>query len=76
MMKLENIEALIDGDGQVTLGNMRPVGCVAVANEESETLAMLKRRPGESLTELLERLDHAIERAFEYDEYLDEINEP
>jgi hypothetical protein len=37
---------------------------------------MLRRRPGESLTALLERLDHAIERAVEYDEYLDEINEP
>ena len=74
--KLKNIEALVDGDGQVTLGYMGPVGCVAVANEESNTLAMLRRRPGESLTELLERLDHAIERAIEYDEYVDEVNEP
>ena len=75
-MKLKNIEALVDGDGQVTLGYMGAVGCVAVANEESNTLAMLRRRPGESLTELLERLDHAIERAIEYDEYVDEVNEP
>lgn len=75
-MKLENIEALIDSDGQITLGQMRPVGCVAVANDESNTLAMLKRRPGESFTELLERLDAAIERALEYGEYIDEVNQP
>jgi hypothetical protein len=53
---------------------MSPVGCVAIANDESNTLTMLKRRPGESFTALLERLDHAIERAVEYDEYLDEMN--
>ena len=75
-MKLDNIEALIDSDGQVTLGHMRPVGCVAVANDESNALAMLRRRPGESLTALLERLDQAIKRAVEHDEYLDEVNEP
>ena len=75
-MKLENIEALIDSDGQVTLGYMRPVGCVAVASDESNALAMLRRRPGESLTTLLERLDQAIENALEYDEYIDEVNKP
>jgi len=74
-MKLDNIETLIDSDGQITLGQMRPVGCVAVANNEWSTLAMLKRRPGESFTALLERLDQAIERAVEHDEYLDEVNE-
>ena len=63
-MKLENIEALIDSDGQITLGQMWPVGCVAVANGGSNTLAMLKRRPGESFIALLERLDAAIEYAF------------
>jgi len=35
---------------------------------------MLMRRPGESLTALLERLNHAIERVVEHEEYLDEIN--
>ena len=53
---------------------MSPVGCVTIANDESNTLTMLKRRPGESFRALLERLDHAIERAVEYDEYLDEMN--
>lgn len=75
-MKLENIEWLIENDGQITLGRMRPVkGCVAIANDEENTLAMLKRHPEESFTDLLERLDAAIEGALEYDEYIDEVNE-
>jgi hypothetical protein len=75
-MKLENIESLIECDGQITVGHMRPVGCVAVANDESNSLAMLRRRPGESFMALLERLDYAIERALEYEEFTDEINQP
>ena len=55
---------------------MRPGGCVAVANDESNSLAMLRRRPGESFMALLERLDHAVERALEYEEFTDEINQP
>ena len=73
-MKLENIESLIECEGQITVGHMRPVGCVAIANDEGNTLAMLKQRPGESVTALLERLDHAIERAIEHEEFADEIN--
>ena len=69
------MEALIDNDGQITLGHIRPVGCIAVANDESNTLAMLKRRPGETLNDLLLRLDQAIEHAVEHEEYLDEVNE-
>ena len=73
-MELPNIESLIECDGQITVGHMRPVGCVAIANDESNTLAMLKQRQGESLMALLERLDHAIERAIENEEFADEIN--
>ncbi|MCB1695174.1 MAG: hypothetical protein KDI34_03020 [Halioglobus sp.] len=73
-MKLSYIEDLIDDHGQITLGYMSPVGCVAIANDESNSLAMLKQRPGESLQQLLERLDCAIASAVEDGEYLDEIN--
>ena len=54
LMKLSYIEDLIDDHGQITLGYMSPVGCVAIANDESNSLAMLKQRPGESLQQLLE----------------------
>jgi hypothetical protein len=73
-MKLSNIEGLIECDGQINVGYINPVGCVAVANDEHNTLAMLKRRPEESFMDLLKRLDHAIECAIEHEEYIDEIN--
>jgi len=72
-MKLENIEFLIDGNGEVTLGRCGPVRCAATASDD-ECLAMLARRPGESLLELLQRLDSAIEDAYENNIFADEIN--
>ena len=46
--------------GQITLGNVRPVGCVAVAHDGRQTVSMLLRREGETVTQLLTRLDLAI----------------
>ena len=61
--------------GGITIGTIRPVKeCVAVAHEGKITLAMLKRRKGESLAELLTRLDHAIGLAHTEDSFTDEIN--
>ncbi len=74
MHLLPNIEALIEYDGQITLGNLDPVGCVAIANDDHNTLAMLKRKPGESVNDLLARLDAAIEQAVEHETFIDEIN--
>lgn len=73
-MKLPNIESFIDCDGQINVGYIHPVGCVAVANDEHQTLAMLKRQPKESFESLMKRLDKAIERAVDHEEYIDEIN--
>lgn len=73
---LPNIESLIDEDGQITVGMLDPVGCVAIANDEHNAMAMLRRRYGESLADLLLRLDAAIEKAIEEDVYTDEINPP
>jgi hypothetical protein len=61
-------------DGQITLGQMEPVGCVAIANDGSNTLAMLVRNDGETLAQLLARLDQAIARAIEDDIFTDQIN--
>ena len=62
-MDLPNTEALIEYDGQINIGNMPSVGYRAVASDENNTLAMLKRRPDDSFMELLSRLDQAIEQA-------------
>jgi hypothetical protein len=72
---LPHIATLI-ADGEITVGILNPVGCVAVATDGHNTLAMLKRRPGETLTQLLTRLDQAIERAWTEEIYTDEINPP
>jgi len=73
-MKLDNIDYLISGSGDVTLGRVGPVRCAAVACEGTNPLAMLVRRDGESLAALLKRLDAAIAAAWEDEVFIDEIN--
>jgi hypothetical protein len=73
---LANIESLIDGNGDITVGVVGPVRCGATAADEDQCLAMLVRRPGESLMDLLQRLDAAIGDAYENNVYIDEINTP
>lgn len=71
---LPNVATLIETEGQITLGQLYPVGCVAIANDDHNCLAMLQRRDGETLYELLTRLDAAIARALRDGEFTDEIN--
>lgn len=72
---LPNIAELINY-GEITIGNLRPVGCVATAVDEDCTYAMLVRRHGETLGQLLTRLDHAIHEASTEQIFTDEINPP
>ena len=69
-----NIDELIDNGGNVSIGDIPPVPCAAVAADESIMLAALLRREGESLVDLLGRLDDAIGKAFNEEIYTDEIN--
>lgn len=73
---LPNIAELIDRDGQISIGGIGPIKCAAVANDEDQCYAMLQRRPGETLQQLLERLDAAIDTAITTEEMIDEINAP
>lgn len=73
---LAHIESLIDGQGDITIGRVGPIRCVAAAADEDQCLAMLQRRPGESLLDLLQRLDAAIEQAYENGTCIDEVNAP
>jgi hypothetical protein len=61
-------------DGQITIGVVHPVGCVAAASDGHNAMAMLRRRKGESLLQLLTRLDQAIAKAYDEDVFTDEIN--
>ena len=63
-------------DGEITVGVLRPVGCIATASDGHNCLAMLVRRKGETLVQLLTRLDLAIAKAYTEDIFTDEINPP
>ena len=74
---LPNIEQLVmDGDGQITIGALYPIPCAAIANDGHNSLAMLVRRNGETLAQLLSRLDAAIAKAYDTGEFADEVNVP
>jgi hypothetical protein len=73
-VKLDNIDYLIKGRGEVTLGRIGPVSCAAVAARGDQPLAMLVRRKNESLADLLRRLDAAVKAAWEDEVFIDEIN--
>ena len=75
LLSLPHIAEFIDY-GEITLGEMYPIGCVAVAADENNSLAMLARRDGETLAQLLTRLDQAIAKALEDGIFTDEINPP
>jgi hypothetical protein len=64
------------GDGQISIGAIRPIACAAIANDEHNMLAALVRRPDETLQQLLERLDRAVQLALDDEIYTDEINTP
>jgi hypothetical protein len=75
LVALPNIQDLI-AHGDVTIGVLRPIGCVATAADEDRCLAMLVRRRGETLPQLLTRLDRAIDKAINEDIFTDEVNPP
>jgi hypothetical protein len=60
--------------GEITVGVHRPIGCIATATDGDNCLAMLVRRRGETLAQLLTRLDQAIDKAISEDIYTDEVN--
>lgn len=72
---MKNIEALIIDGGEITLGALTPFQCAATAADAHNSLAMLVRREGETLTALLKRLDKAIGLAWSDDLSIDEVNE-
>jgi hypothetical protein len=73
---LPNIAELIEV-GQIKVGVLPKLWCIAAtADDGHDNLAMLVRREGETLAELLTRLDLAIAKARTEDIFTDEINQP
>lgn len=71
---LANIQAVIDGGGQIMVGTVAPIRGAAVAHDGRKTLVMLRRRPREAIPDLLARLDAAIATAKATGSRVDEIN--
>jgi len=69
------LEALLDDGGQIMLGTVKPIVGAAVAHDGRQTLAMLKRQPGETIEQLLQRLDRAVYTAVDTGLRVDEINQ-
>ena len=73
--KLTNLLEFLDCEGHVSLGPAGGVSCAAVASDEHNQLAAVARKPGESIFSLLARLDEAIDKAWNEESYVDEIND-
>ena len=73
---LPALEQFLAGEGQISIGTIGPIACAAVANDQHNMLAALVRRPDETLKQLLERLDRAVQLALEDEIFTDEINTP
>jgi hypothetical protein len=74
---LDNVATLVENGGEITLGHLDAIGnCIATATDDAQCLAMLVRRKGESLDALMQRLDAAINDAYENERFIDEVNVP
>ena len=73
---MKNIEALIDDGGDISIGPVGSVPCVAAASDGKNCLAMLVRREDETLSALMKRLNKAIGLAWSDDLFTDEVNGP
>ena len=70
-----NLEAFVDaGRGQVTIGQIKPIHCAAMAAQGKKIWVALVRRGDESVVDLLERLDAALGKAQDDDVPVDEVS--
>lgn len=73
---LKNLERIIDEDGGITVSVIESFGCIAAAAEKTHSVAMLRRKAGESLMDVLQRLDDAVATARATGNRVDEVNIP
>lgn len=69
------LQALIDAYGVIEIGYLRPVLCGARTTTTLPTQCR-RRREGETLMDLLNRLERAVEMAQDDQTMIDEINRP
>jgi len=71
---LRNIQAFVDGTrGQITIGEIPPIRSAVLAAEGKKVRVALLRREKESVSDLLLRLDAALEKALSSGTVIDEV---
>lgn len=69
-----HITALVARGGHITFGRIAPIDGAAVAADERTMLAALVRRDGESIVQLLARLNEAVGQAVTQGVVTNEVN--
>ncbi|NYT77446.1 hypothetical protein H0A71_10620 [Alcaligenaceae bacterium] len=69
-----HIEALVNGDGHIMIGHIKPVNNAAVAYDGHQALALLRYQADEPLASILKRLEAAIATVKATGERVDEWN--
>ena len=64
----------LESGGNISLGDIDPIKYTAVASDDHNMLAALVRRKNETFSELMTRLDLAVDLAMNHDTLTDEIN--
>jgi enterochelin esterase-like enzyme len=71
---LHNIQSFLDGTrGQITIGEIPPIRRAVLAAQGKTPRVALLGRDGETVTELLERLDAALGKAMADNSVVDEV---
>jgi hypothetical protein len=73
-VRFDNIQAFVDGTkGQLTVGRIPPIPCAALAAVGKTVRVALVRRPKETVSELLQRLDAALGKVLADGQPIDEV---
>jgi hypothetical protein len=71
---LGNIQSFLDNTrGQITIGEIPPIRRAALAAQGKKARVALVGREGETIAQLLERLDTALGKAMAEDTVIDEV---
>lgn len=71
-----HIEEFLECGGNIQIGRVSPLDYVAVASDEHNMLAALTRHAEETLMQLIQRLDAAVDLAVNEGTLTDEVNGP
>ncbi len=71
---LGHVQSFLDNTrGQITIGEIPPIRCAALAAQGKKARVALVSKDGETIAQLLERLDAALGKAMAEDTVIDEV---